>query len=493
MIVNAWRVRATAEEFELPPDGVQFDARLLTDGRVEWLREVGLEPGTPFLVSPCFEYDVVLNRFFQSPAMRMRAVTTQFGYARDMAAFLTFLWAARHQKDWRDAVEADHLAYLAWRRRDDGGPRVAGATWNREVAGVDAFYRWAVRAGHVPTSPIPQAARRAGAGSRLTRRTADEQRPATYARDTGRASVEWLPPVEYRMWRDVGVRGFDAAGLPGPGFRGQWAARNATFCDVMVRTGLRLAEQCALTVFEVPWPAPELGGGYTRFWLPEAVAKGRSARWTYLPGPILADVEDYRRWDRAEVVANAQASGRYARWKRPWVVEDPSRPWARRVGSSFRVAVKHLGPRERRLLLVEGQGGLEPAMLWLGEGGQPLSLSGWKAMFATANRRCRAAGVRLACHAHMLRHTFAVVTLEQLQRGHLAALAEQHPREREHYTRIFGDPLDWVRRRLGHRSVVTTLIYLHTLAELEMETRMALVADGWDLPGDVVDETVGAQ
>jgi hypothetical protein len=38
---------------------------------------------------------------------------------------------------------------------------------------------------------------------------------------------------------------------------------------------------------------------------------------------------------------------------------------------------------------VEGPGGLEPAMLWLGEGRQPLSVPAWKAMFATANRRCR--------------------------------------------------------------------------------------------------------
>ena len=56
------------------------------------------------------------------------------------------------------------------------------------------------------------------------------------------------------------------------------------------------------------------------------------------------------------------------------------------------------------------------------------------------------------------------------------------PRQREHYTQIFGDPLDWVRRRLGHASVVTTQIYLHALAELEMQTRMALVPDGWDDP-----------
>ncbi|MFB7270684.1 site-specific integrase [Streptomyces sp. NPDC056244] len=163
MIVNAWRVRATAEEFELPPDGVPFDVRLLTEGRAEWLREVEVE--MPFLVSPLFEYDVVLNRFFQSPGMRMHAVSTQFGYARDLAAFRTFLWVSRRRKGWRDAAEEDHLAYLVWRRRDDDGPRVVGATWNREVAGADAFYRWAVRAGHVPTSPIPQVSQRLRVGA----------------------------------------------------------------------------------------------------------------------------------------------------------------------------------------------------------------------------------------------------------------------------------------------------------------------------------------
>jgi hypothetical protein len=99
--------------------------------------------------------------------------------------------------------------------------------------------------------------------------------------------------------------------------------------------------------------------------------------------------------------------------------------------------------------------------------------------------------VRLAAHAHLLRHTFAVVTLEQLQRGYLAALAGQDPRQREHCARVFGDSLDWVRRRLGHRSVVT-MIYPHVLAELEMQTRMELVPDGWDLPADVVDEAAGA-
>jgi hypothetical protein len=49
--------------------------------------------------------------------------------------------------------------------------------------------------------------------------------------------------------------------------------------------------------------------------------------------------------------------------------------------------------------------------------------------------------VELRGHAHLLRHTFAVLTLEQLQRGHIAALAELSPDQRGHYTRVFGDPV----------------------------------------------------
>ena len=71
-------------------------------------------------------------------------------------------------------------------------------------------------------------------------------------------------------------------------------------------------------------------------------------------------------------------------------------------------------------------------------------------------------------------------TVSEFRRRHLAALGELTAQQRGLYTRVFGDPLDWVRRRLGHRSLTSTMIYLHALAELEMHTRMALVPDGWD-------------
>src|SRR3546814_10145888 len=103
-------------------------------------------------------------------------------------------------------------------------------------------------------------------------------------------------------------------------------------------------------------------------------------------------------------------------------------------------------------------------------------------MFTTSNQRVAAAGLTIEAHAHMPRHTFAVVTLEQLQRCHREALGALSADQRGHYTRVFGDPLDWIRRRLGHRSILTTQVYLHVLSELEMATRMALVPDEWEQP-----------
>jgi hypothetical protein len=140
VINSQWLVRFVRAEVPEPVAPLPFVAGLPA-GWPEWLTESGLEVGTPFLVSPSLEYDVVLNEFFRHPTMAGAARTTQAGYARDLAAFLSFLWSARKRRSWRDAVEDDHLAYLAWRRRDPDGPRVAGATWDREVAAVNHFYR----------------------------------------------------------------------------------------------------------------------------------------------------------------------------------------------------------------------------------------------------------------------------------------------------------------------------------------------------------------
>jgi hypothetical protein len=187
---------------------------------------------------------------------------------------------------------------------------------------------------------------------------------------------------------------------------------------------------------------------------------------------------DYLELERAEAVAQAQAAGRYEQLDDALVVEDPTRPRVR-VGGRW-VGVARLDPEERARLLVAGPQGLEPAALWLRDDGLPTTTKAWQGVFTDANARCRRRGVRLRCHPHMLRHSFAVITLERLQRGHLRDLERKHPDYRRSYQMVFGDPLRWVSIRLGHASIETTMKYLHALAELELETKLALVPDEWE-------------
>jgi site-specific recombinase XerD len=481
VVVSGWRLCYFPAELPTPFTPLSFPSLGVVDW-VKWREAAAIPSRTPFLLSPTFDYDVELNSFFLSGDMLCQAWNTQDGYARNLKAFLNFLWHNRNRASWRDATTADHMAYLTWRRRDPAGPRVDDATWDREVTAVNRFYTWQVSAKNVPDNPIPQRARRPQPPTAGHRRHGEAATsPATYSHGADREKIEWLPPDTYRRWRDTGMRGYTPRGLIDNGFRGRWAARNALFSDVMVRTGLRLAEQTALTVFEMPLDRGL--GGYQRFWLPASIAKSGSARRVYVPESLVGEAIAYAEIDRTDIIEQARSTGRYRRWSHPFIVEDPDRPIARGPSGS-QVKVAHLDPSERSRLLVDGPNGLEPAMFWLTEMGTPMTKSAWKQLFRTANLRCRRHGIHVWVHPHMLRHTFAVVTLEQLQRGHIASQADRNPEQRRTYSLIFGDPLDWVRRRLGHRSVVTTQIYLHALAELEMETRMILVPDEWEDPRD---------
>ena len=234
-------------------------------------------------------------------------------------------------------------------------------------------------------------------------------------------------------------------------FRGRWAARNAAFADLMVRTDLRLTEQASLTVHEIPRRAGM--GGYQRFWLPGAIAKNASARWIYVPDSAVRDLAAYAGLDRAEVEAGARAAGRYRQVRRPLVIDDPERPDLAFVTGSARQPGEREAAQPCRTAAAarrrRERAGTGDVLGWVRSGWPARQSPTWKSMFAAANKRCADQGAAVSCHAHMLRHTFAVVTLEQLQRGHIAALAELSADQRGHYTRIFGDPLDWVRRRLG--------------------------------------------
>ncbi len=465
-----WRAYFTRRGLPLPV----ADADLLADpaGLDRWLNEHDVLDGQPFLLDPFGRYDVTLNLFFTAELFA-EPRNTQLAVAHDLKRFLTFLWESRGERSWRDASPEDRAAFKRWRLFDPEGPHVESSTWDREVATVNRFYRWAVRRGHVRENPIVQRESRVSP----FRRSDGREVPAEASRTGPRRRVAWLTSAMYRQWRDVGVRGLDLQGRPDPGFRGRFASRNAAYTDLMFRTGLRLAEQTSLSLFDVP----ELAGGVVnaRAWLPARIAKGGSARHFYVPAPVLKDVLDYVEMERAEAVERGRAAGVYERMRDPFIVEDPSRPRVRLDGRWE--PVTKLDASERLRLLIDTGAGLAPAALWLTERGLPSRPSGWQQAFDNANERCRRLRVGWTCHAHMLRHSFAVITLEQLWRGHLRELGEMVPAQRMTYQMVYGDPLNWVRLRLGHTSVETTQIYQHTLHELEMETRMALIPDMWEL------------
>jgi site-specific recombinase XerD len=466
-----WQVHFTRRRLPWPAEPRPLLALWEPTDIAGWLDAEDIPEGLPFLLDPEGRYDADLNRYFLRAPISTAPKNTQKAIAYDLANWLSFLWANRRRTDWRDATSDDRAAYQRWRRRDPNGPHIEGSTWVREVATVNRFYQWAIRQGLVTKTPIEQ---RPARGWRYRDRwPAEHETPAEQPHDARRHAISWLPPASYRRWRDVGVRGYRPDGLTDPSFRGRNAARNQAFCDLMVRTGLRLSEQVSLTRFELPDLDP------TRvqvpFWLPRAVAKGGSARTIYIPSSALRAVWDYVAFERAEAVERAHANGSYEGLDEVPLVEDPSKAVAR-IGDR-RVKVAKLDPEVRARLLVRTPQGLEPAALWLDEHGRPIGRSAWQGVFQDANARCYRRGVNLRCNPHKLRHSYAVITLEQLQRGHLRDLEQMHPQQRRSYQMIFGDPLNWVRQRLGHAHLETTLVYLHVLAELELETRLALVPD----------------
>jgi site-specific recombinase XerD len=492
MPILGWRVHFTRRQLMMPRTARPTLRSLNGDGVADWLDSHGIEDGVPFLISPDGRYDGDLNAYFllhPAPENTLAAI----GY--DLASFLTFVWHHRQplgKRSWRDATPEDRAAYHRWRRVDERGPGVKGSTWGREVATVNSFYRWAIESGFVEQNPILQ---RPARDRRWRRSPEGALTPAEAPKDGHPEGLAWLPPASYRRWRDVGVRGYVPTGLPDHSFRGRNAARNATFCDLMVRTGLRLTEQASLTLFEVPDVDEHRAYAPTR--LPAAIAKNGSGRRIYIPATVLRDVWDYIRFDRAELVEQAHRRGTYDRLPGKLVVEDPQYAViAPPTAGGRRRPVETLNPRQRRRLFICGAEGLEPAVLWLNRRGLPVMPGTWQSMFGDANDRCRRNDVALRAHPHLLRHTYAVVTLEQLQREHIRELAAMNPAQRTTYEQIFGDPLDWVRRQMGHRSVETTFKYLHTLNELAMETRLALVPDEWaefglsagELIGEVADE-----
>ena len=236
----------------------------------------------------------------------------------------------------------------------------------------------------------------------------------------------WLTPRQYRRWRDVGLRGYGVDNLRDSSSRGRNASRNRAFADTLWSSGLRLSEAAALLNWEVPAESP--GKSFSRGQVAVPAATGAD-RDFWISAEALRAIDAYRTSERTAAVRRARRKGRY----------DDLRGIT--VASPDRVSLDHLSVGDRRRLFIEGDGGLEPASLWLTASGMPMDQVSWKKVFQIANARCASAGVEIHCHPHMLRHSFAFRIID-------ARLAGQEL--------WLGDPFMLVQTLLGLRSLKTT-------------------------------------
>lgn len=419
-------------------------------------RSLGLSPGQPFLLRPDGAPDPDVLAFFASASYKLLSEQTQLSYAKDLRLFLSFLES--QSRPWREATPSDLLDFEFWRRRDPNNERrVSGAKFSRELAACKKFFVWQHKRGAIPRDPVAEETPSSGGAGSL--------RP----RDARAVRVKWLTPGAYRKWRDVGLAGRLSDGSIDGSWRGRNDGRNLAFADLLWSSGLRLREAGTLLLQELP--AADSSGQYLRARVGAGVAKGRG-RDFWMSAPARRQLEAYRVSTRAEAVSRAWREGRYDDLSGRQVVvgQDRSSLLVRDGDGRVRpVSLDQLGWRERASLFVEDDGGLAPAMLFLGDSGLPMRYESWEAVFSTASRRCARLGVPVSCYPHMLRHSFALRMLVTLLYAFDRRMGLT-PDERRDYRMLFGDPWTLVQTLLGHTNPQTTRdIYLEPVSGLQVD------------------------
>jgi site-specific recombinase XerD len=463
-----------------------------TDELVARERAARIDKGDPFMVDPECRVDARLSRYFSRSGFARLAKSSKVSYTNDYRVFINFLWLRGMY--WDAATSDDLLDFEDWRRRSPHNPAcVSGAKWNRELAALQGLYRWANRQGYVAANPV------------LTKTVRDRhgdlvQIPEAYATDVRSSNVRWLTPRAFRLWRDVGLRGYDAEGRRDRSFRGRHDDRNAAFADVLFSSGLRLTEAGSLLTDELP----RLLGDSQRYHdsrLASATAKRGRGRTFYVSTAALRAVEAYCSTSRRSVIRSAQAAGRYEQLNQVRVVTGQSGRlrtilhWRDRDGVAGHAALDVLSPDERLRLFINGTTGLEPLWLWLGADGTPFMPHSWEAVFRAGSKRSRdVLGQRMSqppfATPHMCRHSFALhmlVALHHVMDKRFGLTAEQ----RRDFQQLYGDPWRMVKDLLGHANEQTTRdIYLAPVSDLHV--RSLLIDDDDPDVGDLLSRIAAA-
>ena len=445
-------------------------------GDVEaWAKRNGARDGTPFFLDPWGRADALVNAYWRDPLVRGRATGTLRRYALSLKVWLDFL----HMVDvrWDQASRSELAAFKEWRLSAEKNPQQVGPnSFCVDRAAIRSFYLWAAEQ-HGIDSPVRAraiATSRMGGGQVVLESTPSGMR---------RADVKWLTPQAFRLWRNLGLRGFTMEGLPRHGWRGATEDRDVAFVEGLFGTGLRIGEWSSMLTVEVPEPGSE---GLVRSQVASHCAKGGSGRAFWMRRRVAQQVHFYlQEGSRTAAIARAQRAGRYEQVADPWIVDRVRRDGQLEVvdekGSRRAVRLDALGPSTRMKLFRRGRDGLEPMWLWLNHDGTPRPTHSWYKTFDRANARvaktfAASKSTPLWCRPHMLRHSFAmrwycIATFVAWRRTDMLTKQEQRD-----FRNQLGDVWFLLATLLGHRSAeVTRGVYLEPFQVLQVEELIALM------------------
>ena len=442
--------------------------------------ELGLVQGMPFILGEDGRYLHDVNRFFRAcPTIGVRSLNSLRSYGRDIVVWLRFLAERRGGKSVWSADREDIASFHRARRLSSPPHRISAASWNRSIAALDKFYRWGVEEKLIAKAPFTY--RQSWARNLEGRGIAVEANMAR-ERAARNGNMRFISLERYLVFRDVGLRGRLPDGREDPSWRGRNGERNALFAELLITTGLRLQEASSLLGLELPSP-DQLGSiRSVPYRLAAATAKGSKGREIRLPTRLLARLQDYMEVERANCLTRYQDRQGCSRIDDPLVVTEVNRHSIRlsSTNPSTPVAFEAIIPAERHRLVHFGT--LEPLALWVTEGGLPMPMSAWEAIFRRASARCQSFGIDIYVTPHMLRHSFAVHMLTLLLREQIGwVLEEKAERMSPAYRRLVGDPLLKLQRLMGHSRLESTFIYLDHLDDSQALVDAAIEQWGLDL------------
>ncbi len=163
-------------------------------------------------------------------------------------------------------------------------------------AAIRSFYLWAAEL-HGVDNPVR--ARTIATSRVVGEKVVLESMPSGMRK----ADVKWLTPQAFRLWRNLGLRGFTTEGLPGPDWRGTTEDCDVAFVEGLFGAGLRIGEWASMLTVEVPAEGSE---GLVRSRVASCCAKGGPGRPFWMQRRVVQHVHFYlREGSRSAAIARA--------------------------------------------------------------------------------------------------------------------------------------------------------------------------------------------